>query len=212
MTIDIQTISSTDVSKGNEVYNINESLLPTNVKIAAIRWQLSSRNHVETRILVLRAVFSLILEKMPNLMLWCVVGDSAWQPDTKIMRYKKLFKRLKARGAEFNHSSLLIEDKVELNGKLKFFGAAQLSWLSIESAVNVMAEETCSYIIVIPEKLGIKELISKGWNDCEVIDLDLLGKVVENNGLLLKAIGHFDDPEAGFLGLGSPDLMKELAQ
>lgn len=42
--------------------------------------------------------------------------------------------------------------------------------------------------------------------------LDLLGKVVENNGLLLKAIGHFDDPEAGFLGLGSPDLMKELAQ
>jgi hypothetical protein len=210
LTIDIRTVSTMDVSKENETYNISENLLPPNSTVSAIRWLSSSRNHFEARILVLRAIFSLILEKLPDLRLWCIVGDSAWQTDTRIIRHKKLFKRLKARGVEITHANSFIEEIVERDGKLKFFGAAQLSELSIESIVSLMAEESCSYLLAVPEEFGIQAITTRGWDACGTIDSSLLCSVVENNGLILKMIGTFDDPETGFVGLGMPDLVRKL--
>ena len=212
LTTDIRIVSTMDVSKGNETYNINEILLPAGLTIAAISWLLSSRNHLEARIVVLRAIFSLIIEKLPALRLWCVVGDSVWQSDSRIIRYKKLFKRLKDRGVEITHASGFTEEVLEIDGKLKFFGAAQLSELSIESVVKVMAEESCSYILAVPGECKIEALISKGWDAREPIDSSFLGRVAENNGLALKVIGTFDDPESGYVGLGPPDLVRKLAQ
>ena len=212
MTTDIRVDSTMDASKENETYNINEALLPSGLNIAAIRWLLSSRNHLEARVLVLRAIFSLILDKLPSLRLWCVVGDSTWQSDNKIIRHKKLFKRLKARGVEITHADNFAEEILEVDGKLKFFGATQLSELSIESAVKLMGEESCSYIVALPKECEINVLISKGWDAREAIDLSLLGRVVENNGLFFKVIGIFDDPESGYVGLGSPNLVRKLAQ
>lgn len=212
LTTDIRVVSTMDVTKENETYNIKETLLPASSTIAAISWLLFSRNHLEARILVLRVIFSLIIEKLPALRLWCVAGDSAWQSDSRIMRQKKIFKRLKARGVEINHASGFTEEVLEIDGKLKFFGAAQLSELSVESAVKVMAEESCSYILALPEECKIEAIISKGWDARESIDSSLLGRVVENNGLVLKIIGTFDDPELGYVGLGAPCLVKKLAQ
>lgn len=212
LTTDISTVSTMDVSKENETYNLNESSLQTNLTIAAVRWLLSSRNHIEARILILRAIFSLIIEKLPELRLWCVVGDSAWQTNTRIVRHKKLFKRLKARGVEIAHANNFIEEIIECDGKLKFFGAAQLSELAIESVVSLMAEESCSYLIAVPVKFEIHTLISRGWDASEAIDTSFLCRVVENNGLVLKVIGSFDDPESGFVGMGVPDLVKKLVQ
>ncbi|MBY7903823.1 hypothetical protein KW530_21600 [Vibrio fluvialis] len=212
MTIDIRTVSTMDVFKENETYNLSESSQPLNLKIAAIRWLLSSRNHLEARILVLRLIFNLIVEKLPGLRLWCVVGDSAWQSDTRIIRHRKLFKRLKARGVEISHANNFVEELIECDGKLKFFGAAQLSELAIESVVNLMAEESCSYLIAVPDEFGIHALISRGWSSSGPIDTRLLCNIVENNGLVLKVVGAFDDPESGFVGMGKPEQVKTLAQ
>lgn len=199
-----------DVSKENETYNLSISSQSTNLTIAAVRWLLSLRNHHEARVLVLRVIFSLIIEKLPDLRLWCVVGDSAWQTDTRVIRHKKLFKRLKARGVDIAYANNFIEEIIESDGKLKFFGAAQLSELAIESVVTLMAEESCSYIIAVPEKFEIHTLISRGLDVNEAIDRNFLCDVVENNGLVLKLIGTFDDPESGFVGMGVPDLVKKL--
>lgn len=87
-----------------------------------------------------------------------------------------------------------------------------MSELSIESVVKLMGEESCSYIVAVPKEYEIKALISKEWDAREVIDSSLLGKVVENNGLVFKVIGAFDDPESGYVGLGSPNLVRKLAQ
>lgn len=91
----INVVNTMDVSKENETYNLSENSQMVNLKVAAVRWQLPSRNRLEARIIVLRFIFSIIVKKIPVFKLWCVVGDSVWQSDTRIIRHKKLFKRLK---------------------------------------------------------------------------------------------------------------------
>jgi hypothetical protein len=142
--------------------------------------------------------------------LWCVVGDSVWQSDTRIIRHKKLFKRLKERGVEISHAAHFLEELVESDRKLKLFCAAQLSELSIESVVSLMEEESCSYLIAVPEEFEVHALICRGWNTSELIDTRLLREIVESNGLVLKMVGAFDDPESGVVGIGKPEMVKVL--
>ena len=59
----INVASTMDVSKENETYNLSENSQMVNLKVAAVRWQIPSRNRLEARIIVLRFIFSLILLK-----------------------------------------------------------------------------------------------------------------------------------------------------
>lgn len=212
MTINIKTTSTMDVSKNNDAYNIGENKLPTNTKVAACSWLLSSKTHLEARLAILRVIFNLIIMQAPKLQLWCFVGDSAWQDDTRIIRHKKLFKRLKSRGAEVTHATEFYECMQECEGKLKFFGASLLSELSIESVVEMIAEEPCSYLVAMADGFDVSAAIQSGWDTNDFVDRDLLSYVVENNGLIFKVVGEFDDPESGFIGLGAPELIKKLVQ
>lgn len=206
----INVVCSLDVSRENETYNLSEISQMVNLKVAAVRWQIPSRNRLEARIIVLRFIFSLIVKKIHGFKLWCVVGDSVWQSDTRIIRHNKFFKRLKERGVEISHAAHFLEELVESDGKLKLFGAAQLSELSIESVVSLMEEESCSYLIAVPEEFEVHALICRGWNASELIDTRLLCEIVKSNGLVLKMVGAFDDPESGFVGIGTPEMVKVL--
>ena len=212
LTTDIKTISTMDVSKENNAYNICESKLPANTKIAACSWLLSSKSHLEARLTVLRAIFNLIMMRIPTFKLWYLVGDSAWQDDTRIIRHKKLFKRLKSRGVEVTHASDFLECMQEHQGKLKFFGATLLSELSIESVVKMIAEEPCSYLVAMAADSDIGAVIHSGWDASDFIDKGLLSYVAENKGLIFKVVGEFDDPESGFVGLGGAELVKKIVQ
>lgn len=212
MTTDIKTISTVDVSKENDVYNICEGKLPANMKIAACSWLLSSKNRLEARLIVLRAIFNLIMVRMPTFKLWYLVGDSIWQNDTRIIRHNKLFKRLKSGGVEVTNASEFLECMQEHHGKLKFFGATLLSELSIESVVKMIAEAPCSYLVAMSANSDVSAAIHSGWETSDFIDKGLLSYVAENKGLIFKAVGEFYDPESGFVGLGRAELVKKLVQ
>ena len=201
-----------DVSIHNDTYNIRENKLPANMTIAACSWLLSSKNHFEARLSILRVIFNLIMMQIPKLQLWLFVGDSAWQDDTRIIRHKKLFRRLKSRGVEITHAIEFYECMQEYKGKLKFFGASLLSELSIESVVKMVEEEPCSYLVAMADGFDVSAAIQCGWTSNDFVDPDLLSYVVENNGLVFKVVGGFDDLESGFIGLGVPELVKKLAQ
>ncbi len=212
MTIELKHTSTTDVSKENDTYYISEDKLPLSTKIGASSWLLPSTNLFEARFTVLKIIFSLIFAKMPNLKLWYFVGDSAWQSDTRIIRHKKLFKRLKARGVEITHTSKSIEHMKENNGKLKFFAATRFSELSIDSIVKAIAEEPCSYLVAVPDSFDIDSALSNGWDTSDYVDRNILHNVIQSGGLLFKVIGAFDDQESGFVGFGMPELVTQLVQ
>ena len=199
-----------NVFEQNEAYNLGEYHLNDGCAVAALRWSVASLNHTESKISVLKHVFHLIEKNTHSLKLWSIVGDSVWQSDTRIIRHKKLFKRLKSRGAEIDHASMVIEDCLENNGLIRFFGAVEISEASIESVIKVMNEETCSFLIAVPESFDVRPVISCGWNARDEIDPNLLAMIVRNQGLIIKSIGAFDDPEAGFVAFGSPSRIKEL--
>ncbi len=212
LTTVLEHTSTMDVSKENDTYYISEDKLPKNTKVGASSWLLPSTNHFEARLTTLKIIFKLILAKMPNLKLWYLVGDSAWQNDTRIIRHKKLFKRLKARGGGVTHSTESIENVLEREGKLKFFAAACFSELSIDSVVKTIAEEPCSYIVAVPDSFDIDSVLSNGWEMSDYIDRNILSDVVQNNGLLFKVAGSFDDKESGFVGFGRPGVITKLVQ
>lgn len=212
MTTNLKHTSTMDVSKENDTYYISEDNLTENTKVGASSWLLPTTNHFEARLTVLKIIFKLILVKMPNLKLWYLVGDSAWQNDTRIIRHKKLFRRLKARGVGVTHSTETIENVLEYEGKLKFFSAACFSELSIDSVVKTIAEEPCSYIVAVPDTFDIKSALSNGWEMSDYVDRNILNNVVESSGLLFKVVGAFDDQESGFVGFGMPELVTKLAQ
>ena len=85
-----------------------------------------------------------------------------------------------------------------------------LSELSIESAVKMIAEEPCSYLVALDADSDIGAAIHSGWETSDFIDEGLLSYVAKNNGLIFKAVGEFDDPESGFVVLGELELIKKL--
>lgn len=58
----INVVCTLDVSRENETYNLSEISQMVNLKVAAVRWQIPSRNRLEARIIVLRFIFSLIVK------------------------------------------------------------------------------------------------------------------------------------------------------
>lgn len=212
LTTDLKHTSTTDISKENDTYHIIEDKLPVSTKVGASSWLLPSTNHFEARLTVLKAIFSLLLMKMPNLKLWYFVGDSAWQSDTRIIRHKKLLKRLKARGVEVTHSTKAIEHMKESGGKLKFFAAICFSELSLDSIIKAIAKEPCSYIVAVPDSFDIDSTLCNGWDTSDHVDRNILNNVVLGGGLLFKVVGTFDDQESGFVGFGIPELVTQLMQ
>lgn len=134
--------------KKNDVYNIRNSDLHKNKVIAASSWVSVSACRNEARSAILRLIFKRAMNKIPKHNFWCFVGNSTWQDDTKIVRHRKLWKALHARGIDISHSIVSYEEVLEDGGKLRFFGAKLFSELSIESVVNTIERERCSYLVL----------------------------------------------------------------
>jgi hypothetical protein len=205
----IKIETTEDISKPNAVFNVEKKLLSDH-PVAACSWLLPTTNRCETAASILKIIFNKTKAITPRLNFWCLVGDSAWQSDTSIIRHKKLWKRLQNRGVEISHFSESYEEALEENAKIKFFGAKLFSEFSISSVARLVVEEHCSYLLALPENIDIKLALKKGWNDSSLIDEDLLRYALSNCGFLLKSIGEFDDLENGFVGFGSHNLIDEL--
>lgn len=210
MTIELEHTTTMDISKKNNTYNIRLGKPFEDIKIAASNWLLKSTDYFEARCEALKIISNIISLKTSDLQLWLLVGDSGWQNDTRIIRYKKLLKRLKSRIAEIEFPVGTPEKLLEHEGKIKFFAAVSFNQFSIDSIVKVLEEEKCSYIVAIPDNVEVNSLLVNGWHINNGIDLNILKSVVEKNGLLFKLIGEFDDQQTGFVGFGTPWLIQKI--
>lgn len=209
MTIDIQVVSTPDISIANDVINPRWTEDDFKLVFSATNFLVADASNASLAG-VLSFICRLIDKRLPEYDVWLLLGNSAWQPDTRIVRYRKLWGALKFRGDEISGGSGSQESVVEAYGKLKFFGALRFSELSIASLIDVIVEEPCLYIAATPKAFEFKCILDVGWSGSVAEDFSLCCQVCEENGLLFKQVGEFDDHEWGFISIGSPEIMEKL--
>lgn len=208
----IQVSRTVNVFEKNEVFNLDRPCMPVGMVLSGASWVAAYSSISESRLAVLRGIFDRMSGMRGGLRTWLFIGNLAWQDDTRIVRYRKLWEGLRARGIEIVQSGESYEHVVEAAGKLKYFGGKLISKKSSESVIKAIDEEQCAYIMILPGGIAVEELFSKGWSCESNFDEKLLEFVARHNGAVLKAVGEFDDIEAGFVAVGKWSLIKALSQ
>lgn len=201
MTADIKVTIAPDLLVSNEVFN-TRCARKREGGLLSVASFLTAGASSDSVSLVLNYLYGLIEKKFPDYDLWFFMGSSAWQPDTRIVRHRKLWGALKSRGYEVVGGSHSQEYIVEAEGKIKFFGALRLSKLSIETVASVLEAERCSYVAALPKGFDVQIALDKGWSGDVEEDLSFHYLLSEKQGLLFKKVGEFDDGERGFISVG----------
>lgn len=94
MTTNTKVISTPDISMINEVIGAIYESEDSELVLSAASFLVSDVLK-GALIGVLGFVYSLINKNMPDYNVWLFLGNSAWQPDTRIVRYRKLWGALK---------------------------------------------------------------------------------------------------------------------
>ena len=147
MTTDFQIEYAYDAFKPNNVYNLAE--ISGVVSIAAVSWLQARRGQYDSLASGLQTVINASGKRLPQYSMWLLKGDSAWQIDSRVIRYKKLWKGLDQRGLPLESKSDLLEEIVEIPGKVRFFGAAKVDGQNFHSASKILYEEQLAYVALI---------------------------------------------------------------
>lgn len=201
MNTEIQIISANDLFKENEILKTISSASNKMGVLAGVFWYACNNSPRESLGSVLKAFLQTSKALLPEYGVWLLAGHSAWQQDTKLNRYRKLWNSLEARGITFPNSKNQIEVMHEEAGKIRFFGAVEITDTDIESVTEVLLSERSAYLVLLNNDANMKRIIEVGW--CGEIESDLftLEEIVDN-GLLVNRLGEFDDYEKGILIVG----------
>jgi hypothetical protein len=209
MATKIKIIRTFDISLPNEVFNLHEDKEYGELKLSAASLTVSEKSY-EASVVVLDFICKSAVKNMPEYAFWLLLGNSAWQPNTRLVRYLGLWGGLKSRGIEMPQVTRSVERIVERDGKLRFFGAMCLSDFSDRKSIEVLLTERCSYIAILPKNFDIECVLDLGWCGGLSEDQTLCAYVGERKGLLIMRVGEFDDPDNGFVSVGEQGVLNDL--
>ncbi|WGS49999.1 hypothetical protein LFL96_00340 [Paraburkholderia sp. D15] len=207
---DINILSTLDAFADNEFVFLRREMFPDDLCLSATEWTTDRTGSSAAFVEVLDFVLKRVLERLNNYDCWLMVGDSVWLSDTRIVRYRKLFNSLKARGIDFDAATERIESVVEKDGKLKFFGAVRLDASMYPLVSLTTTPGSCTYIVARPASSDWQFPISLGWTGDRNRDSDLISTVAGNGGIVLQRVGYFDDPQVGLIALAIPAVLERI--
>ncbi|RON99330.1 hypothetical protein BK674_17985 [Pseudomonas moraviensis] len=208
MITEIKILRENDLSVPNQILNLNGDDGNCRLKLSTAKFIASAKPYE-----ALRAVFDFIhqrvVKNMPGYAAWLLLSNSAWQPDTRIVKYLGLWGGLKSQGIEVPQGHSIMHT-IERDGKLKFFGGVRVSDLSDGTILEAFLSERCSYVAIVPMDLDMKQALFNGWSGKLWEDLMLCEYVAEGNGLLMARVGEFDDLYNGVVGVGERHMLDKL--
>lgn len=214
MTISVKTIIATNILKDNEVINFKDDRWVPEFDLAGVAWLISAfgMSHRESRRIVLEKLHRLMAETLSDYRVWFLIGHSAWQDNSRIMKYRKLWGALRRRGVNIPESEQAVEELVEHEGRIKYFGAIPFFHVPIDVIVDAMQEEGASCIVAIPAKVNfdISGVLREGWSPSYPLDKSLMLKIANIGGVIFKHVGEFDDADSGFIAIARPSVIKRL--
>ncbi|SAL63987.1 hypothetical protein AWB74_03414 [Caballeronia arvi] len=209
MTIEINVGVAEDAFQKNALIKLERSRYETAIALSVADWSAKRVPHDVALLEVLRFVFLTICERMSGYHVWLLLGDTCWQDDTRIIRYRKMFNALKAQGLDFAALQDRREFMIEQYGKLKFFGAVRLEEDALPLVPKTMQPGSCTYLLALPDIVPELSEFS-GWSGRLNEDSKLIQSNVKNDGIIFQRTGYFDDPEVGLVALGKPNVVARL--
>lgn len=210
MTTDIRTSCTVDAFSENDLLFLDRSVFPQDLGLSAVGWLATKVHSVESFPDVLAFVLTCVSEQLTDYDFWLLVGNSAWQPDTRVVRYRKLFNALSVRGINFEAVKERFEAMIERDGKLKFFGAVRLDGSMVPTASLTMKAGACTYIAALPRDRKRQFPLETGWSGNWNEDSCMVATIVGEGGILFRRVGYFDDPETGLVALMSPTVAERI--
>ncbi|MBN3804326.1 hypothetical protein GXB81_14885 [Paraburkholderia sp. Ac-20336] len=209
MTTEIDVGVAEDAFEKNNLIKLECSTYETTIALSVVDW-IAKRFPRDAALLdVLHFVYRSIFERMDGYHVWLLLGDTRWQDDTRIIRFRKMFSSLKAQGLEFKAFQDRREFMIEQFGRLKFFGAVRLDEDELALVPKVMQPGSCTYLLALPGILPDLPEFS-GWSGRLNEDSELIQLNVKNDGIIFQRVGYFDDPEVGLVALGKPNVLARL--
>lgn len=215
MNADLLIARSSDLKRENEVLNLSPAAYPADVLVAGVSWTrmvFSDTSKPEVLSAILDFSIRKIEDNLPDHRVWLLIGNSVWQPDTRIVRYYGPWKALHADSIESEHRRNARHAVLTANGKIKFFLALDISGPSVEALATTLLEESCCYLIALPQSDGPEGFIEMGWSGHLWEDTAIISRSVMADAVLIFKVGDFDDVELGLTAVGKPELINMLAR
>lgn len=209
---DFSRFTAEDLSVENDVLLLGELNLAC--RLSGIAFVDTSGIILVAQEKALGLVRELVNQHLPDFEAWLLVGHTAWQPDTQIVRYKKIWSYLRGRNPDIPDGLTLEEFPVESEQGIKYFSAVRCEEFDPKQALGLLREEMACTLVFAnnSEALGVViPLLKRGWSKQGVIPSpELLDFACSSNVVVGSLIGAFDDREAGFALIGRFDLMEGM--
>lgn len=210
MTTDVQVEFVEDSTVKNDVCNLSRELLTGASKVGAASWTASTRDP-ESRACMINNFVATFDALDCERSLWLICGDSSWQKNSRVIQHKRFWGRLRSKVGTLDSIDELLEYACEQDDKIKFFGAALVSKSNVDTVLRVICRTGNCYLVSVKNSTNFLETVLKsGWEDKGWFDYDLLKRVLAAEELLFKPVGEFDDPDYGFVCVGSPERVMRL--
>lgn len=169
-----------------------------------------------SRLACLQHAYSMLEREYPSYGLWLFAIHTLWQPDTKVRRHKKLWQTLAESGAELPKERTS-EEVLESQDGIKFYSRASVNRDDLAKVGGILAKEPGSLVLSAPHDRSVlhRELLAAGWGTGDHLSLaywrDLAMAAAHHANILFRPVGAFDDREAGFNLISTPDVVRSIA-
>ncbi len=154
---------------------------------------------------------SLLKRYLPDYEPWLLVGHTAWQPDNRVVRYKRIWGYLSDRGYPLPVDRPTEEYLVQSNEGIKFFSAARCEKVQPTELLKILRDELASTVVFLNENSAendIQSVLQSGWTCRHPIPPQtIVAALCEKRMIACFIVGQFDDVECGFGAIGARDLM-----
>jgi hypothetical protein len=211
MTTDIRVQSALDLFVKNDVFNISRVNSKETTSVAGMCWATAKASPSEPMLTILNTYLECVRVVLPDYETWLLIGSSAWQSKTRVIRHYGLWGALRARGFRVpSDSKSAVDIEIESADGLKFFGAEKISSFLNEDIVKILLNERCAYVISLPAGISPRAWVDIGWLGDLSRDYQMIWLAADSNALLAKKSGEFDDGELGLIVIGQSSAIKKL--
>lgn len=209
MTTSIKINLTENIFNKNDVFNLNK--IKDLKEIAGVSLLIKEKNtDINIYSQVAKYIYQKTLSRLFDYDIWFFFAFSI--PSSKIVKYK-LQKNiwLELYGIREKNKIKEFTKFIDEKDTLKVYHIINIS--SNEKLRNCLTKEIFSektyskYIVLLPKKINLEKVLTIDWFTYSFFDSNLLKFVINNNGVIFREIGWFDDIEKGFIGIGNKNII-----